>query len=184
MLIEEFSVREVITSGAAGSELGWRIFCEALEENNIPHRTPTAGESFSFGDATCEVVWHTPDAENENDTTLVLRVVYGDTAFLFMGDMEKEGEAAMLATLTAEDLRCDVLKVGHHGSRTSTTDALLAVCAPRYAAISCGAGNDYGFPHAEVTERLAACGAAVHRTDTDGTLYYHSDGTSVTYGKP
>lgn len=183
MLIEEFDVREVITSGAAGDELGWRLLSEALADAGIKHRIPEAGDGFSLGEAQCEVIWHVPAEENVNEAGLVLRLTYGKTAFLLMGDMESKGEAAMLSALPRELLRCDVLKVGHHGSRTSTTEAFLAISTPRYAAISCGAGNDYGFPHREVLERLAAADAVVHRTDKDGTLYYHSDGQHVTYGK-
>ena len=78
-------------------------------------------------------------------------------------------------------LRCDFLKAGHHGSDTSTGEALLRAASPAQAAISCGKENSYGFPHAALMERLAAAGAEVHRTDLEGTLCYTSDGERVIY---
>ena len=78
-------------------------------------------------------------------------------------------------------MKCDFLKVGHHGSRTAGSAASLQACAPQIAAISCGRDNDYGFPHREVLEGLADVGAAVYRTDTMGSLDFACDGKSVTY---
>jgi competence protein ComEC len=110
-----------------------------------------------------------------NDASLVLRVDYGCTTFLFPGDLEKAGEAAAVA---AGGLHADVVKVPHHGSRTSSTEAFVAAVAPRTAVVSLGAGNRYGFPHEEALVRWRAAGAEVLRTD-EGAVRFLSDGRAV-----
>jgi competence protein ComEC len=112
----------------------------------------------------------------ENDASLVLRVTYGATALLFTGDVEVAGESAALAG--GRPLAADVVKVPHHGSRTSSTAPFVEAVHPRWAAISLGAGNRYGFPHPEPVERWREIGAIVLRTD-DGAIRFVSDGVTV-----
>ena len=112
----------------------------------------------------------------ENDASLLLRVSYGATAFLFTGDLEVAGEAAALAG--GRTLSADVVKVPHHGSRTSSSAPFVAAVHPRWAAVSLGAGNRFGFPHAEAIERWRAQGAAILRTD-EGAIRFVSDGVTV-----
>ncbi len=114
------------------------------------------------------------DEENLNNCSIVMKLTYGNTSFLFTGDAEKEELAA-----TKADMRADVLKVGHHGSRTSTTQELLQKIRPRYAVISCGKSNDYGHPHKEVLQYLKKAGCTVYRTDRDKTVTVTSDGASL-----
>jgi competence protein ComEC len=116
----------------------------------------------------------TPD-RGPNDNSLVLRIAYGRRAVLFMGDAEHEEEADLLR-LFAQRLEADVLKVGHHGSRTSSTPALLAACGARDAVISVGARNRFGHPHPTTLAALAAAGARVWRTDEDGAVTVTTDG--------
>jgi competence protein ComEC len=105
----------------------------------------------------------------------VLRVQYGRTAFLFPGDVEKAGEAAAVA---AGGLAADVVKVPHHGSRTSSTEAFAAAASPRFAVVSSGVGNRFGFPHDEALARWRAVQADVLRTD-EGAIRFLSDGRAV-----
>ena len=114
------------------------------------------------------------DEENLNNCSIVMKLTYGNTSFLFTGDAEKEELAAIKA-----DMHADVLKVGHHGSRTSTTQELLQKIRPRYAVISCGKNNDYGHPHKEVLQYLKKAGCTVYRTDRDKTVTVTSDGASL-----
>ena len=107
----------------------------------------------------------------------MLRVDFGETSFLFTGDAEEEAEEAALRT--GADLSCDVLKVGHHGSRTSSSKAFLAAANPRYAVISCGEGNDYGHPHEETLDVRADADIEVFRTDLSGNIVASSDGTDI-----
>ena len=113
---------------------------------------------------------------NVNNSGTVLRIELGARALLFMGDAEAEAEAALLSMYPANELRCDFLRVGHHGSSTSSTAPFLAATAPAVAAISCGRDNTYGFPHKEVLDGLYAVGAQVYRTDESGTFVFSTNG--------
>ena len=114
-----------------------------------------------------------------NDLSLVTRITYGQTTFLFTGDAERPSENDMIDS--DEELSATVLKVGHHGSNTSSSYLFLRQVMPSYAVISCGKDNSYGHPHQEVLDRLKDIGAAVYRTDESGTIVCRSDGTSVTF---
>ena len=119
--------------------------------------------------------------EDLNNWSAVTGIQYGAAAFLFTGDAEAQSEEEMLTS--GANLKADVLKVGHHGSSTSTTPAFLKAVAPKYAVISAGAGNDYGHPHKETLARLKKAGVKVYRTDLDGTVVFTSDGKTVTRNK-
>ena len=101
-----------------------------------------------------------------------------------MGDAEKEAEHSLLSLYGAAHLDCDFLKVGHHGSSTSTTLQLLAAATPTVATVSCGKGNTYGFPHEAVLKNLAACGANVYRTDESGILVFGTNGKELRFIPP
>ena len=113
-----------------------------------------------------------------NNYSVVLRLTYGSCSFLFTGDAETAAEAAMLAS--GAELHADVLKLGHHGSSTSTSQAFLDRVHPQYAIISCGKGNDYGHPHKETLARIRSSGAQLYRTDRQGGLRVTCSGTSIT----
>lgn len=119
--------------------------------------------------------------EDLNNWSVVTRIQYGDTAFLLTGDAEAQSEEEMLTS--GANLKADVLKVGHHGSSSSTTPAFLKAVVPKYAVISVGAGNDYGHPHKETLVKLQNAGVQVYRTDLDGTVIFTSDGKTITVEK-
>lgn len=112
-----------------------------------------------------------------NNYSAVVKIQYGSTSFLLTGDAEEISEQEMLDE--GMDLQADVLKVGHHGSSSSTTPAFLKSVAPKYAVISAGAENKYGHPHQETLDHLADAGVIVCRTDQDGTIVFVSDGEQV-----
>ena len=118
-----------------------------------------------------------PGAEGftENEASLVLRVRYGATAFLFPGDLEGAGEAALLESC---DLSADVVKVPHHGSRTASSAPLVAAAHPRWAVVSLSRHNPFGFPHPQAVRRWEEGGAEVLRTDR-GAVRFWSDGRTV-----
>ena len=152
---------------------------DAIEARDVSVTIPEPGQRFMLGDARITVL--APNSERYrdlNDTSLVLRVEYGATAFLLTGDAETLSETEQLNA--RRTLRADVLKVGHHGSSTSTDAAYLEAVSPRYAVISCGAGNTYGHPHGEVLARLSERQVAVLRTDLNGTVTFLTDGTTIT----
>lgn len=116
--------------------------------------------------------------EDLNNWSAVTRVQFGNTAFLLTGDAEALSEQEMLAARA--NLKANVLKVGHHGSSNSTSLAFLKAVSPKYAVISVGAGNDYGHPHQETLQKLAAAGVKVYRTDQCGTVVMVSEGKTIT----
>lgn len=117
------------------------------------------------------------DYDGVNEYSIVVKLTYGGTSFLFMGDAEAVNEQEILSR--GSDVNCDVLKLGHHGSSTSSTEAFLKAASPEYAVISCGRDNSYGHPHSEVVERCDALGIKMLRTDQSGTVIITSDGSSV-----
>ena len=117
------------------------------------------------------------DGSDTNNTSIVLKVTYGNTAYIFTGDAERETEQAILSRGT--DLSATVLKVGHHGSDTSTTYPFLREIMPEYAIISVGEGNSYGHPTDDTLSRLRDADVTVYRTDLNGDIYITSDGQSV-----
>jgi competence protein ComEC len=139
------------------------------------------GEELRMGEARI-VVLHppAPDWERQrvrNDDSVVLEVVYGDVALLLTGDIGADVERALVPALIPAPTR--ILKVAHHGSRTSTSSELLHAWRPSVALISCGRGNRFGHPAMEVLDRLSAIGAAVFRTDRHGAITVETDGTTV-----
>ena len=124
-------------------------------------------------------VFLAPAAETDdlNNASAVLRLSYGENDFLFAGDAESASEALMLQT--GLPLDAEVLKVGHHGSDTSSTGAFLAAVHPQFAVISCGAGNSYGHPKQITLDALAQIGAAVYRTDLNGTITVSGNGADL-----
>ena len=118
-------------------------------------------------------------ASDVNDTSIVLRIDYGQTSFLFTGDAERAAEQALLNS--GANLGATVLKVGHHGSDTSTTYPFLREIMPTYAVVSVGKGNVYGHPTADTLSRLRDADVKTYRTDLQGDIYCTSDGKKVTF---
>jgi competence protein ComEC len=145
----------------------------------IPLESMAAGSDFEFGGAQVDVlapaVDYVPGSGASNDDSLVLHVAYGRTSVLLEGDAEAPSEGQMLS----EELHSDLLKVGHHGSKTSTTPRFLAAVAPTYAVISVAHHNPYGHPKMEILGRLQSRGIRTFRTDALGATSFYLDGTSV-----
>ncbi len=148
----------------------------ALEQKKLLTQTPLQGDTFALGDLKVQVLAPVKPGNSTNDNSIVLRLVYGKTSFLLMGDAEKEEESDLVAS--GVPLSSDVLKVGHHGSGTSTTIALLNAVRPRYAAISVADDSNH-LPNDSVLKRLNDAGAQIFRTDISGTLIFLSDGKTV-----
>lgn len=138
-----------------------------------------AGESYTLGSSTLQVLLGgnaETGKDDPNNASLCLLFEAGSFRYLATGDAEKEVEQTLVDRY-GSGLAADLYKAGHHGSSTSSTEALLSVVRPQAAVISCGVDNDYGHPHAETLRRLADAGAAIYRTDTMGTITFtYEDG--------
>lgn len=153
---------------------------DTLAGQSIPSAYLFAGDTLPLGEATVTVISPTKGAvwKNLNNYSLVLRVTYGNTAFLLMGDAEAEVEKALLQT--EAPLSAAVLVVGHHGSATSGTDDFVKAVSPRCAVISVGEDNSYNLPNTDVLAKWKKQGAALYRTDLQGTVTVASDGEQIT----
>jgi competence protein ComEC len=180
-LVEAFRPAEVWTGATPTSESWLRVQVKAAETGAriIPRRAP---ERFRFGGAEVEVLSpaadYMPADTPKNNDSLVLRVTYGRHSFLLCGDVERAIEQRML---DAGELRPTlVLKVAHHGSKTSSTEEFLSAVHPTFSVISAGRENSYGHPHPDVVARLSQHGSEVFRTDEDGMVTIRSDGRRLT----
>ena len=154
---------------------------DAAESKNVTVRTAAAGDVLlEQGNTSFKVLSpsHT-DYDNLNYYSIVTRLKVGDTAFLFQGDAETPVEEEILDS--GADVSCDVIKLGHHGSSTSSSRAYLEAANPSAAVISCGVGNEYGHPHRETMDLLEKLSITPYRTDTQKTLLAETDGKTIVW---
>jgi competence protein ComEC len=148
--------------------------------HGVPIKHLKQGDTFSEDGVSGSVLWPEDDGEEraaKNDDSLVMRLTDGAESFLLAGDVERPSERAILAE--QQSVGVNFLKVAHHGSKTSTTDAFLSAAHPAFAAISVGRDNSFGHPSPEVTDRLEAAGVRVYRTDRDGAITASTDGRTL-----
>jgi competence protein ComEC len=177
-ILDNFRPRELWTGGTVSGP-AWEAVLAAARRNGVRVAALHAGDRREFGGASIEVLWPEAGAGGgENDRSLVLAVRYGETRFLLTGDVERRAEARIRWP------RAAVLKVPHHGARTSSTEALVEGARPAFAVLSVGEGNRFGHPGAEVLRRLAERRVAVLRTDQGGVVQVSSDGRRVTFERP
>lgn len=154
-------------------------FVYYADQQRLTIQIPAPGDRFSLGEASITVLGPVKSYAETNDTSIVLLVQFGKNRFLFTGDMETAAENDMLDA--GADVKADVLKVGHHGSNTSTGYRFLYQVDPDYAVISVGKGNTYDHPHEEPMSRLHDADVTVYRTDEMGTVIARSDGEAITF---
>ncbi len=152
-------------------------FKQYVEKASSHITVPSVGDCFELGNAVIEILGLNAGSET-NDTSIILKITHGDVSFLFVGDAEREAEQAVLNREC--DLKSTVLKVGHHGSDSSTTYPFLREIMPTYAIISVGENNSYGHPTEAVLSRLRDADVKVFRTDLQGDIIAVSDTKNVT----
>jgi len=153
-------------------------FVKAVQKHGKSLTVPSVGDRFSLGSASCQVLG-VNSTDDTNESSIVLRITYGNTSFMFTGDAEREAENIILNR--GYNLKSDVLKVGHHGSSSSTSYQWLREVAPEYAVISVGKDNSYGHPTETVLSRLRDADVTTYRTDLQGDIICTSDGQTVTF---
>jgi competence protein ComEC len=175
-----FTVRSAIVARTPGDDSEYLRFAATMKEVGVPVNKIGAGDVLRFGDVSAQVLWPTPVRENapsRNNDSVVLLIRYGEKNFLLTGDIEKEGEAAVLSEDI--DFRSDIVKVAHHGSKTSSTEGFVAASRPSLAIISVGRTSMFGHPNKEVVERWRASGAEVMTTGQRGTISVATDGRTL-----
>lgn len=150
----------------------------ALSDSGAKVLAAKAGHTYNLSGCSFSVYAPNKDYKELNDSSVVVRFTYGETNFLFQGDAEKASENDVLAA--GFDVRADVLKMGHHGSKTSSTEKYLRAVSPKLAVISCGENNSYKLPSDSVLQRLTALGIEYRRTDRNGTIVVMSNGKEIT----
>lgn len=181
-LLYEFKIKDFIMpeipEDIIPTSKTYENFLTAVSENaeNIIAAEP--GATYTYGEMTMEIFAPLRDYDDLNDMSAVTRVSYGDTSVMFTGDATSTVEKDLLSKST--DYSATILNLGHHGSKTSSTERWLKAVNPKYAVICCGLNNDYGHPHQVVTDRLEKVGIEYFRTDLLGTIVFESNSKEFT----
>lgn len=177
-VIKTFDVKSVIMPRVESTTKTFEDVVEAILNKGLKVTPPVPGTKYLLGEAEFTIFAPNSEAyEDTNDYSVVVKLRYGSTSFLFTGDAGFESEEEMLEM--GYDLRADVLKVGHHGSKYSTSMKFLQAVKPQIAVISVGKDNQYGHPATETLQRLRQAGVKIYRTDESGTIIATSDGNKI-----
>ncbi len=189
MVLAEYEVLNVIKPDFEKTTKVYTRMMEGIEAEGCNVYNALPGETYSLGEFDMFVLGPDPESQSKfgikldsNNSSIVIRATWGETTALLTGDAEEPEESSIMKTYSAAHLGSMLLKVGHHGSRTSSTDAWLAAVNPQIAVISCGLNNSYGHPHAEVLDKLKAyVGDKIYRTDELGSIVFITDGETFSY---
>ena len=181
MVLTDYTISNVIMPNHSKTTKTYQNMMTAFDASGATMIQPVPEYEFTLGSMTVTIL--APVAESyksTNDYSVVVRLDFGETSFMMTGDAEETAEADILARYSTAMFDCDVLKVGHHGSGTSTSQAFLDAVSPELALISCGEGNKYGHPYAITLQKLEVASAEIYRTDEWGSIVVISDGTDIT----
>lgn len=181
-IIENYEVANIIMPKLSKINMvttrAYENLLNTIKEKQVHAIAAEPNLTFDFGNAECTVLAPLSQDENLNNMSAVAKVTFGSTSFLFQGDAEKKVESAILSKGT--DVSADVIKVGHHGSKTSSSKKYIEAVSPKIAVISCGMQNKYGHPHAATLETLNNIGADTYITYKYNSLCVKSDGSEIT----
>ena len=173
-------VSKVYAPETKAKSSSYKSFERAVSENKLSAYKPGVGEKYTLGEISGEFLGPVyEDYDDTNNTSIVVKITYKERSFLFMGDAEYEEEYDILNT--GEDIKADVIKVGHHGADTSSSDELIEKVKPIYGIISVGVDNDYGHPSDKVLKRFESFGTEILRTDLSGTIILECDGFHINF---
>ncbi|WP_243108657.1 ComEC/Rec2 family competence protein [Clostridium rectalis] len=179
-IIKNFNIGTMYMPKKTANTKTFKDVVSAMKSKNIKAKEPVAGEKFNFGDTVCEIMAPNKSKyDNINNYSIVVKVTHNNKSFLFAGDAEGVSEKEILKK--GFNISADVLKLGHHGSHSSTTNEFLKRVKPKYAVVCAGRGNDYGHPHKEIVGKLRETGVKLYRTDENGTIVATSDGKNISF---
>lgn len=180
MVIDTYETENVIMPDAVTTTKTFEDVLTSVFNKGLSITSPEVGDTYDIGDARFTIIAPNDDYADElNNWSVGIKLVYGDNSFVMCGDAEIEAEYDIIDN--GIDISADVLKVGHHGSDTSTSQAFLKAVNPSYAVISVGKDNTYGHPHKETIERLKDAGITIYRTDEQQTIVAESDGKNIKF---
>lgn len=182
VIITKFNIDRVFVSNFEKDNETYRKLIQSLDDKQITLLTPKVNSIYTLGTASITILAPDREYDNPNDASIAFLLKNGTRSFLFTGDAGEEAEQDLLKT--GIDISADLYKVGHHGSKYSTSKEFFKAVDPFYAVISCGEGNSYGHPHAETLNTLRAAGVMVYRTDEEGTIIASTDGRSISFNVP
>lgn len=178
-VVRNFAVNSALVGRTPANDPEFAKFSQSLTTTNL--QTVQRGDVIRFGEVELHVLWPPPGSDSSNDASVVLKLQFRERSILLTGDIEKKAEGALLAR--ANELRADVVKVPHHGSKTSSTEAFVSATEPRFAIVSVGQDSMFGHPHMEVVERWKQSGAEVLTTGQCGTITVTTDGANLSVSK-
>ncbi len=182
VIITKFDISNVFVSNFEKDNKTYQKLIQSLDDKRLKLLTPKVNSQYTLGTASITILAPNGSYDNPNDASIALLVKNGNRSFLFTGDAGEDAEKDILKT--GIDISADVYKVGHHGSKYSTSKDFFQAVDPFYAVISCGEGNSYGHPHAETLNTLRTNGVLVYRTDEAGTVIASTDGKSISFNVP
>lgn len=177
-VLEKYKVDKILEPGTYNDSEVYKKIEEIIKGKNISRYLARAGTRIPLGDgASLDILFPDKDVStwDNNDGSIVARIIYGNHSFILTGDASIKTEKYLLDKFNQEVFDADFLKVGHHGSRTSTSLEFVQAITPRYALISSGQGNKYGHPHDEILDRLSSLNIEILRTDERGTIVFTCD---------
>ncbi|MBQ6323749.1 MAG: MBL fold metallo-hydrolase [Bacilli bacterium] len=174
-IIENFSIEHFYMPNVIVNNKTFEEILISLDAKNIAFETPNIDSTFTMAESKFVILYIGNDKEDLNMDSIVLKLNYKNTSYLFTGDAPTDIEKEILN----KDLKSDVLKIGHHGSRYSTSAQFLKAVHPKYAIISVGKDNEHYHPHKVILDKLIRIGTQVYRTDLEGTILLTSDGNNI-----
>ena len=186
VVLKDYEVGEVYDNGMPSKSKIYTRYMKLLKQKNIKRHGLVAGEELDFGDGVKFKVFapakeivdkgsKTTEGHDPNNESVVGKLIFGEFTMMFTGDAEKTEEEPIVKAYGGE-LQSKILKAGHHGSKTSSSADFLRAVAPEAALISCGAGNDYGHPHAQTMKKFHSMKLKIYETDKNGTITVTTDG--------
>jgi competence protein ComEC len=182
-VLRRYQVKKVLMTGVLHTSPDYLTFLKELENQKTEIQIAKGAQDIALGqDLTLKILYPFKDVSQQkfdelNNSSIVLKLIYKDNSFLFTGDAEEIAESDLIAAKT--DLSAQILKVGHHGSKYSSSEKFLEAVNPQYAVISVGKNNDFGHPHLRTLDNLAQRNIKILRTDQSGTIKFISDGNNL-----
>lgn len=174
-IINNFDIEKIYMPDVTTTTKTFLDVLEAIEKKNMTYDVPNINQNFTLGNTLFQVIYTGNDKKNLNNSSIILKATFKNTSYLFTGDATSEVEKKILN----KDIQATVLKVGHHGSKYSTTTDFLNKVNPKYAIISVGKNNSYNHPNQVTINKLEKKNIEIHRTDQEGSIFLKSDGKTI-----